>query len=239
LYLQTAEYVGIFKITEFGYAAATWLGGQSSTQPRAWLLHHSGDTELVFRLTRASKHEREKLLVVAREAQLCSPPLLTLADGPLGTPPRGFAHDLSRSNIGRGPRAFAAAREAFERWEQFDLGWVRIANPVPKVLPGELVAVEACTACLWSMNLNRIVEIVDSPTRFGFMYTTTTLHVEEGQERFVVQFDPDSQSVLYLTEAISRPRHILARLGYPFSRAMQHRFARDSHARMKRLLLNP
>ncbi len=175
----------------------------------------------------------------AREAPLSSPSLLTLADGPIGTPPRGFVHDLSQNYIGRGQRAFAAAREAFERWEEFDLGWLQIANPVPKILPGELVAVEACTACLWSISLNKIVEIVDSPTRFGFMYTTTVLHVEEGQERFVVEFDPDSECVLYLTEAISRPRHILARLGYPFSRAMQHRFARDSHGRMKRCLLSP
>lgn len=187
----------------------------------------------MFRLTRASKHEKENFLAVAREAPLSSPHLLTLENGPLGTPPRGFVHDLSRSQIGQGRHAFEAAREVFQRWEHFNLGWVRIANPVPKIVPGELVAVEAHTACLWSISLNRIVEIVDSPTRFGFMYTTTAFHVEEGQERFVIEFDTENESVLYLIEAISRPRHILARIGYPFSRAMQHRFARDSHARMR------
>lgn len=192
----------------------------------------------MFRLTRASKYEKVKLLVVAREAPLSSPHLLTLTDGPLGTPPRGFVHDLSRSHIGQGQRAFAAAREAFQKWEQFDLGWVRIADPVPKVVPGELAAVEAHTACLWSISLNRIVEVVDSPTRFGFMYTTTAFHVEEGQERFVIEFDTESESVRYLIEAISRPRHILARIGYPFSREMQLRFARDSHARMRRCVLD-
>jgi uncharacterized protein (UPF0548 family) len=102
---------------------------------------------------------------------------------------------------------------------------------------GEVVAVEAHTAYLWSINFSRIVEIVDSPTRFGFMYATTALHVEEGQERFVIDFDPESGSVSYLIEAVSRPRHILARLGYPFSRAMQHRFARDSHARIRHCIL--
>jgi uncharacterized protein (UPF0548 family) len=102
---------------------------------------------------------------------------------------------------------------------------------------GEVVAVEAHTAYLWSINFSRIVEIVDRPTRFGFMYATTALHVEEGQERFVIDFDPESGSVSYLIEAVSRPRHILARLGYPFSRAMQHRFARDSHARIRHCIL--
>jgi uncharacterized protein (UPF0548 family) len=69
------------------------------------------------------------------------------------------------------------------------------------------------------------------------MYATTALHVEEGQERFVVEFDPESESVHYLIEAISRPRHVLARIGYPISRAMQRRFRRDSIAKMKCCLL--
>ena len=51
--------------------------------------------------------------------------LLTVIDGPLGTPPKGFVHDVSRSEIGRGLHAFVAAREAFQRWEQFDLGGFR------------------------------------------------------------------------------------------------------------------
>ena len=192
-----------------------------------------GDSLRVFRLTRTSEQEKENILAAARHAPLSSPRLLTLADGPPRVLPRGFVHDLSRTEIGRGWRIFVAAREALQRWEQFDLGWVRIANPIPKIILGELVAVEAYTAYLWSININRIVETVDSPTSFGFIYATTSLHVEEGQERFVVEFDTESESVLYRIEAVSRPRNILARVGYPFSRAMQHRFTRDSHARMK------
>ncbi len=175
-------------------------------------------------------------MTAARGAPLSSPHLFTLEDGPLGAPPRGFVHDRSRSCVGRGERAFAAARALLHRWEQFNLGWVQVASPLPKVVPGELVAVQAHTLWLWSVNISRIVEVVDSPTRFGFMYTTTALHVEEGQERFVIEFDVESESVFYLTEALSRPRDILARIGYPFTRAMQHRFARDSHSRMRRSL---
>lgn len=190
----------------------------------------------MLRLFRASEDEKNKLLGAAREAQPDSPQLLTLT-GLLGTPPKGFAHDFSSSQLGRGLRVFVAAREAFQRWEQFNLGWVRVVNSVPPIALGELVAVEAHTACLWSINLSRVVDVVDSPTRFGFMYTTTAFHVEEGQERFVIEFDPESELVTYLIEAVSRPRHILARIGYPVSRAMQHRFARDSHARMRRSVL--
>ena len=188
----------------------------------------------MFTVANANQREKEKLFTFAQQVSLSSPLLLTLTDGPVGTLPKGFVHDFSRTELGRGRDVFVAACKAFEKWEQFDLGWVRVANGVPIVVPGELVAVEVHTALLWSINFSRIVETVDTPTRFGFIYTTTALHVEEGQERFVLEFDAQSESVHYLIEAVSRPRHMLARVAYPFSRAMQHRFARDSHARMQR-----
>lgn len=119
-----------------------------------------------------------------------------------------------------------------EHWAQFDLGWVSVANPAANLAPGEIVAVLARAAGLWSLNLSRVVETIATPTRFGFLYATTAAHVEEGQERFVVEFDEEHSSVTYLIEAVSRPRHPLARLAYPFARAMQHRFRKESQQRM-------
>ena len=196
-----------------------------------------GDTGSVFRLLRTSEAERQGLLAAASKAPVSSPHMLTLADGLLGnTPPPGFAHDVSRSNLGHGPQTFEAARDAFLRWRQFALGWVQVLNPGAEIAPGQLVGVEVHAACLWSVLFNRIVETVDSPSRFGFMYATTALHIEQGQERFVIDFDPLTGAVSYLIEAVSRPKHPLARLAYPFSRAMQHRFARDSHSRLRRYI---
>jgi uncharacterized protein (UPF0548 family) len=187
----------------------------------------------VFRLFRPSEDEKLKLLTTASETPVSSPPLLSLADGLLSPKlPTGFAHDRSRSNLGQGQQIFEAARDAFLRWQQFDLGWVQVLDPGAEIAAGQLVGVEVHTVCLWSVVFNRIVETVDSPTRFGFMYATTALHIEQGQERFVVELDPTTEAVSYLIEAVSRPRHPLARLAYPFSRAMQHRFARDSHERL-------
>ncbi len=164
----------------------------------------------------------------------CSGPL-SLRDGlTAASLPWGFAHDVSLSEIGRGEGAFARARLLLEKWVEFDLGWVRVANPSAEVRNGELVAVEAHTAGLWSLNLSRIIETVDTPERFGFLYATTAMHVEEGQERFVLELDRSSGRMLYLIEAVSRPRHLLARLGWTVGRAMQSRFRRDSHARMRR-----
>jgi uncharacterized protein (UPF0548 family) len=146
--------------------------------------------------------------------------------------PSGFVRDFSRIVLGRGNGAFDAAREAMRNWTEFDLGWVQVANPSAPVADGQVVAVIAHTAGLWTVNLSRIVETVDAPRQFGFLYATTPMHVERGEERFLIERDEAGGEVRYTIEAVSRPRALLARLGYPFTRAMQRRFARESLARM-------
>jgi len=121
----------------------------------------------------------------------------------------------------------------------FDLGWVRIANPETAITPNQIVAVEAHTLGLWSLNCNRILSVIDEdipgkPRRFGYAYGTTHLHVESGEERFLLEQDL-AGNVFYELLAISRSRHWLARLSYPYTRSQQRRFARDSHARMAQL----
>ena len=194
----------------------------------------------MFRLEKPAQAFVDRQLAAARALPSACPSLLRLnADLTRTRLPLGFAHDRSTSVIGRGHSEFESARRAFLQWAQFDLGWVRVANPLASVAPGQLIAVEAHTAGLWSLNISRILETVNTPTRFGFLYATTRMHVEEGEERFVLELDPASGQLCYLIEAVSRPRHPLARLAWPFARAMQHRFARDSHIRMRRLSSMP
>src|SRR3954452_3199 len=71
--------------------------------------------------------------------------------------PAGFAHDLSRSRIGKGRKCFRAAVRAFEEWKQFELGWVRVANPGALIQPGQIIAVEVRAIGLFSLNLSQIV----------------------------------------------------------------------------------
>lgn len=190
-------------------------------------------TEPVFTIRRLTKVEIERRVGAARTS---APPACSLLsmDGwsDLEKRPAGFAHDRKRLRLGEGERVFRAARRSFARWAQFDLGWVRVANPEAAIAVGEIVAVEVRSLGLWSLNLSRIVETVDVADRFGFVYSTTEMHVEQGEELFLVRFDRDSGAVWYELEALSRPRNTLARLGYPVTRAFQHRFARDSHRRM-------
>jgi uncharacterized protein (UPF0548 family) len=151
--------------------------------------------------------------------------------------PPGYSLDQTRSEIGRGAAAFACAKTALRRWQQFDLGWVRVANPEVEIRTGELVVVEAHSLGLWSLNLSRILYVIDEPNRFGFGYSTTAMHVERGEERFLLEYDPASESLYYDLLAVSQPAHWLARLGYPYTRSQQRRFAIQSHRRMRRAIL--
>ncbi|MGA8743035.1 MAG: DUF1990 domain-containing protein [Terracidiphilus sp.] len=146
--------------------------------------------------------------------------------------PNGFALDRLQSRIGKGKQTFERAIQAFKNWTQFDLGWTRVANSSARIEAGQIVAVEMRSLGLWSLNLSQIVEVIQMESRFGFIYKTTQAHVEEGEERFEVMLDEKSGAVSYETEAVSRPRDLMALLGYPVTRAFQHRFGRDSHKRM-------
>ena len=115
----------------------------------------------------------------------------------------------------------------------FDLGWVRVVNAAAPIECGQIVAVEVHALGLWSANLSQILETVDSETQFGFLYSTASHHVEQGEETFLLRFDPATGEVSYELEAVSRPRHFLARAAYPMTRRFQHKFARDSHRRMR------
>jgi uncharacterized protein (UPF0548 family) len=140
---------------------------------------------------------------------------------------------MSRTEIGAGLVAFEGAVCAFEQWRQFDLGWVSVANSTARIELGQTVAVQVHSLGLWSLNLSSIISVVRDTQAFGFIYKTAPQHIEEGEERFLLTFDPRTQKVQYELEAVSKPRNRLAKLGYPVTRAFQHKFARESHERMR------
>jgi uncharacterized protein (UPF0548 family) len=150
-------------------------------------------------------------------------------------PPEGFTVDHNRVQLGRGVQRYQRAIEALRNWRQFDLGWVSI---VPQGVPleiGSTVAVKARAFGSWSLSAARVVYLVnDDPpvARFGFAYGTLPDHVECGEERFIVKWNRDDDSVWYDILAFSKPRHPLVRLSFPLARMLQKRFARESLQRM-------
>lgn len=151
--------------------------------------------------------------------------------------PAGYVVDHTRVKLDEGESAFTAAKAALERWQQFRLGWVEALPAETPIKEGQVVAILAHFLGLWWLNACRIVAVVDEDgpmRRFGFAYGTLPDHAESGEERFLVEWNRDRGGVWYDILAFSRPRHILARLGYRWARSIQKRFALDSAAAMVR-----
>jgi len=152
-------------------------------------------------------------------------------------PPRGYIFDHNRIKLGEGADAFQRAVEALERWEMFNIGWLQLCWPDAPIEIGTMVAVLADLRCVWSLNACRIARIFDereNVRRYGFVYGTLPDHVERGQESFLVEWNRVDDSVWYDLAAYSQPNQLLAKLGYPLTRALQKRFARDSMQAMLR-----
>lgn len=151
-----------------------------------------------------------------------------------GGVPSGWDLDHHRVELGDGPAAFACAKEALERWAQFELGWVELFPRDARIAVGTDVAVLVRVAGVVFVNAARIVRVVDEPARFGFAYGTLARHAECGEESFTVELDAATGRVWYDVRARSRPRRLWVRLGRPWVRRLQRRFALDSLAAMQR-----
>jgi len=156
------------------------------------------------------------------------------------TPPVGYSVDHNCVQLGRGGACYEAACAALRRWEMFTLGWLQLCWPTTPVTTGATVGVLARVFGMYILNACRIVYVIDETTadytRFGFAYGTLPGHIEQGEERFLIEWRHADDTVWYDILAFSQPRHWLVRLGYPVARHYQTRFGRDSKAAMRRAI---
>lgn len=153
--------------------------------------------------------------------------------------PAGYNVDHNRVLLGKGEANMHRAAAALREWKMFDLGWVRVYPATPAIREDENVAVLARWVNLYFVNACRIVDTIHEHTpiqRFGFVYGTLRDHAERGEERFQVEWDRHTDEVWYDILAFSQPNQLLARIGYPFARRLQKRFATDSKAAMVRAM---
>jgi uncharacterized protein (UPF0548 family) len=101
-----------------------------------------------------------------------------------GAMPDGYAIYRGREELGRGETCFRRAKAALDDWRQLRLGWLDVfPNGVPLKV-GEVVAVGARIAGVWSLNACRIVYVVDEQepvARYGFAYGTLPDHIAAGE----------------------------------------------------------
>jgi uncharacterized protein (UPF0548 family) len=156
--------------------------------------------------------------------------------GPALSAPAGYGVLHSRARLGQGSEAFERARRALAAWKMFDMPWIELYWPNAPIAAGATVAVAISHFGFWSVNLSRIVYVIEESgpvERFGFAYGTLPEHEEIGEERFTVEFHAADQSVWYDLYSFSRPGSI-ARMGYPLAKMLQRRFVCDSVAAMQK-----
>lgn len=150
----------------------------------------------------------------------------------------GFLVDDEIARIGSGRDTFVRAVAALRAWRHFDLGWVTLYPSEAPVAPGVPVAVCIRHMTFWSLNGARVVAVSGSESDqvFSFTYRTLTNHAECGEESFTLTWDPATDAVAYAIHAISRPYTLLTMLGFPYVRALQARFRRESADALRRAI---
>jgi uncharacterized protein (UPF0548 family) len=151
--------------------------------------------------------------------------------------PSGYTVDHNRIQLGSGEALWTCACAALENWRMFPRPWAALEPVEQPINVGSTFIMIAHAYGLWWMNGCRIVyrldERLSDRQRHGFAYGTLTSHVEEGEERFMIERLADD-SVWYDLRAFSRPRYWPVRLFHPLARRLQKRFVRESLTLMQR-----
>jgi uncharacterized protein (UPF0548 family) len=148
-----------------------------------------------------------------------------------GAPP-GYPINNRRGRLGVGSEAFVRVAEALRGWKMYETGWTELCRPDAPIAEGTVVGVLGRHFGLWSLNACRIAYVIEEEgphlKRYGFAFGTLPAHVERGEERFTVEWRRADDSVSYEVFAFARPAHPLTKVGPPFVRMIQRRFATDS-----------
>jgi uncharacterized protein (UPF0548 family) len=187
----------------------------------------------VFLLHRPSSREIERFIEASRTLSLSYEP-----QGVAHAGASGFRVDEQIATVGSGAEDFSRAVDALREWRHFELGWVQLFPRRAPIVDGTIVAVLIRHFGFWSLNGCRVLyQTGDGGTAaFGFAYGTLSNHAESGEEIFEVQLNPATGDVSYRIRAVSRPRAVLARVGYPLTRMLQARFRRDSARAVRRAI---
>jgi uncharacterized protein (UPF0548 family) len=185
----------------------------------------------VFSLTAPTEDEVRRFISKQKDSSFSYPDVGASATAV----PAGYNVDHNRVQLGRGENTWQRALGAIRAWRMFSMPWVNLHWQSAPIVVGTDVAVSVHHFGFYSLNACRIVYLVDEEgpvKRFGFAYGTLAEHAESGEERFTVEWNGADDTVWYDILAFSRPRQMLARLGYPLSRSLQNRFAEGSKAAM-------
>ncbi len=169
----------------------------------------------IFRLGRPST---DALATLAESAAADVP---TAPAGMVHAPaPPGFRRDRWTRRVEHDD--FDVARRAITTWAAQRTAGLTLSPPTPDI------AVDTTLAFAYPIGPGsvtgtcRIVEVIDEPDRFGFVYATLPHHPERGEELFLVERDGRG-AIGAVIEAVWRPGNLITRIGLPATRFFQRR----------------
>lgn len=134
--------------------------------------------------------------------------------------PPGY-HQFHRSlMIGTGVHRFDGAVKTLLGWDMHRRAGVRVRPSSESVAVDEVAVLRLGWRALGVDAPVRVVYVIDEDRRKGFAYGTLPGHPESGEEAFVLE-RLDNDKVRFSISAFSRPASRLAKLGGPFSGAVQ------------------
>jgi len=152
---------------------------------------------------------------------------------------RNYFIDHYRVKIGRGNDIFRKAIDGLRSWKQFSLDWVDLFYPDTPLQEGNDVVLVANTCGVWTVSAVRVVYVIEenqmdiSPwKRFGFANGTLEDHVETGEERFLLEWNTETDDVFYDILSFSRQNSWFTKFAFPVARYFQKCFADDSSKAM-------
>lgn len=185
-------------------------------------------------LAKPSHSQLRDYLWQHRELPLTYPNSAATKHGP-GALPGGYTCGYSRVRLGSGRACYLRAKQAMRDWKMFPSDFVELVWPCP-IEAGRVVATLFRAPGFWTLNPCRIVYTIDSAAKreqFGFAYGTVGRHLASGEERFLVEYNHDDESVWYEIYCFSNANHWLSRVAYPYFRIQQHRFRIQSSRSMQ------
>jgi len=146
------------------------------------------------------------------------------------TIPTGYPINHHQIKLGDGADVFARAKTAVQNWTMYQLDWTRLYPADAPIAVGQVVCVAVNHGFCWSMNSCRIIYVLEETgetEKFGFAFGTLPGHSEEGEEKFTVEWRHADDSVWFELLSFARPHDLLAKIGFPFVRYFQRKFAVD------------
>lgn len=125
-------------------------------------------------------------------------------------------------HLGRGAAVFEEAVHALNEWAGHHGAGFSLHPEQASIDVGSTLAIGIPYGPIHATATSMIVDVVDSPGRYGFAYATMPHHFQRGIEWFIVSHGDETDEVTLNVDAVFHPGVVLVRVGKPIVGRIQN-----------------